>query len=72
MFFETYSKGPGGLTFIFLITHNFPTLEPIDGLTFVFHGVLVLGGNQDVFDGTITLEVGLNAILAGDLLDAFT
>ena len=39
-----FSKGPGCLSNVFLITHKFPTLKPIDGPTFVFHGVLILWG----------------------------
>ena len=48
VFFESFSKGPRGLSYVFLITSKVPTLEPVDGLTFVFHKVLVLGGNQEV------------------------
>ena len=47
--FESFSKGPGGLSYIILITHKFSTLEPVDGPTFVFHGILILRGDQDVF-----------------------
>ena len=72
VFFESFSKGPSGLSYIFLITCKFSTLAPIDGPTFVFHGVLILRGNQDVFNGFTVLEVGLYAILTADLLDAFT
>ena len=43
--FESFSKGPRSLSYIFLITCKVPTLEPVDGSTFVFHGVFVLGGN---------------------------
>ena len=63
VFFESVSKGPGGLLYIphhtkvlHIGTNRWPT--------FVFHGVLVLGGNQDVFSGTIALKVGLYAICA--------
>ena len=45
---ESFSKGPEGLFYIFLITCKFSTLESIDGPSFVFHGVLILRGNQDV------------------------
>ena len=73
MFFESFSKGPRGLSYVFLITRKVPTLEPVDGPTFVFHGVLVLWGNQEVFNGAIaiTFEVGLYAIPTADLFDAF-
>ena len=46
MFFESFSKGPRGFPYVFLITHKVPTLEPVDGPTFVFHGVLILGGTR--------------------------
>ena len=49
-----------------------PALEPADDPTFVFHGVLVLGGNQEVFNGAITFEVGLYAISTTDLFVALT
>ena len=68
---ESFWKGPRGLSYIFLITWKFSTLEPVDGSIFVFYRVLILRGNQDVFNGFIALEVGLYAILAADLLDAF-
>ena len=71
MFFESFSKGPGGLPYIFLITCKVPTLEPVDGPTFVFHGVLVLGENQEGFNGAISFEVGLYAIPTTDPFDAF-
>ena len=71
MVFESFSKGPRGLSYVFLITCKVPTLEPIDGPTFVFHGVLILGRNQEVFIGAATLEVGLYAILTADFFYAF-
>ena len=43
MFFESFSKGPRGLHYVLLITCKFPTSKPVDGLTFVFLEVLVLG-----------------------------
>ena len=44
----------------------------MDGTTLVDHRVLVLGGDQEIFDGPATFEVGLNAIPATDLFDTFT
>ena len=49
-----------------------PHLVPIYGTTVIDHSVFVLGGDQKVFDGTATFEVGLNAIPTTDLFDAFT
>ena len=71
MFLESFSNGPGCLSNVFLITCKFPILKPINGSTSVFHGVLVLGGYQDVLSGPVALEVGLYAIPTADLLDAF-
>ena len=47
-------------------------MVPIDGTTLVDHRVFVLGGDQEVFDGPATFEVGLNAISTTDLFDTFT
>ena len=48
------------------------TMVPVDGTTLVDHWVFVLGGNQEVLNGSATFEVGLNAIPTTDLFDAFT
>ena len=45
---------------------------PVDGTTLVSHRVLVLGGDQKVFDGSATFEVSLDAISTTDLFDTFT
>ena len=47
-------------------------MVPVDGTTLVDHRVFVPGGDQEVLDGSATLEVGLNAIPTTDLFDAFT
>ena len=70
MLFESFSKGPSGLSYIFLIKCKVPTLEPVDDLTFVFHGFLVLRVNQEVFNCAITFEVGLYAMPTTYLFDA--
>ena len=44
----------------------------ICGTTLVDHRVFVFGGDQEVLDGTVTFEVGLNVTPTTDLLDAFT
>ena len=49
-----------------------PTLIPVDGITLGEHGVFVLGGDQEVLDGTATFEVSLDAIPTTDLFDTFT
>ena len=57
---------------VFIITTQITTLVPIHGITLVDNRVFVLGGDQEVLDGTATFEVGLNAISTTDLLDGFT
>ena len=47
-------------------------LVPIYNTTLVDHRVFVLGGDQEVLDGTATFEVGLNAISTAELFDTFT
>ena len=47
-------------------------MVPIDGTTLVDHWFLVLGGDQEVFDGSATCEVSLDAIPTTDLFDTFT
>ena len=47
-------------------------MVPVDGTTLVDHRVFVLGGDQEVLNGSATFEVGLNAISTTDLFDAFT
>ena len=44
--FEFFSKGPGGLPYVFIITGKVTTLELIYGPTFAEHGVFVLWGDQ--------------------------
>ena len=40
---ESFTKGHGGLLYVFIIAGKFTTLEPIYGPTFVDHGIFVLG-----------------------------
>ena len=46
MLLESFSKGPRGFSYIFITACKVPTLEMIDGPTFVSHGVPVLGGGK--------------------------
>ena len=70
--FVSFTKGPGGFPYVLLITTEVTTLVPIDGTTLVDHRVFVLRGGQQVFDGSATLEVSLDAIPTTDLFDTFT
>ena len=72
MFFVSFTKGPGGFPYVFIITGKVPTLIPIDGITLGDHGVFVLGGDQEVFDGAATFEVSLDTIPTTDPFDTFT
>ena len=47
-------------------------MVPVDGTTLVDHRVFVLVGDQEALNGSVTFEVGLNAIPTTDLFDAFT
>ena len=44
--FESFSKGPGGFPYVFIITDEVTTLELVYGPTFADHGVFILGGDQ--------------------------
>ena len=72
MLFVSFTKGPGGFPYVFIITGKVPTLIPLDGITLEDHGVFVLGGDQEVFDGASTFEVSLDTIPTTDLFDTFT
>ena len=72
MLFVSFTKGPGGFPYVFIITDKVHTLIPIDGITLRNHRVFVLGGDQEVCDGVATFEVSLDAIPATDLFDTFT
>ena len=72
VFFVSFTKGPGGFPYVLIITAYVTTLVPIDGTTLVDHRVFILGGDQKVFDGPATFEVGFNAISTTDLFDTFT
>ena len=43
MLFESFTKGPRGFLCVLIITCKVPTLEPVDGPTFVNHWILVPG-----------------------------
>ena len=72
MLFVSFTKGPGGFPYVFIIIGEVPTLIPIDGITLGDHGVFFLGGDQEVPDGAATFEVSLDPIPTTDLFDAFT
>ena len=72
MLLVSFTKGPGGFPYVFIITGKVPTLIPIDGITLGDHGVFVLGGDQEVLDGAASFEVSLDPIPATDHFDTFT
>ena len=41
--FESFTKGPGGFSYVFIITGEVTTLEPVYGPTFLTMGFFVLG-----------------------------
>ena len=56
MLFVSFTKGPGGFPYVFIIAGKIATLIPIDGITLGDHGVFVLGGDQEVFDGAARMR----------------
>ena len=70
--FVSFTKGPGGFPYVFIITGKVPTLIPIDGITLGYHRVFFLGGDQEVFDGAASFEVSLDTIPTTHLFDNFT
>ena len=49
MSFISLPKGPGCLTYGFLITHKLPTLVPIDSTTPFIQRIFILGENWPVY-----------------------
>ena len=39
----SFTKGPGGFPYVFIITYEVPTLIPVYGITLGDHGVFSLG-----------------------------
>ena len=72
MLFVSFTKGPGGFPYVFIIICEVPTLIPVDGITLGDHRVFVLRGDQEVFDGVATFEVILDPIPTTDLVNTFT
>ena len=44
--FESFSKGPTGFYYVFIITDEVTTPEPVYCPTFFDHGIFVPGGDQ--------------------------
>ena len=72
MLFVSFTKGPGGFNYIFILTCEVPTLIPVDGITLGDHRVFVLKGDQEVCDGAAAFEVSLDPIPSTNLFDTFT
>ena len=68
----SFIKGRGGFPYVFIITREVTTLDPIYGPTFADHRVFVLEGDQKVPDSITTFEVGQYVIPPTDVLDTFT
>ena len=71
VFFESFSKGPRGFPYVFIITGKVITLELVYSPTFVDHGVFVLWRDKYIFEGAITFEVGLYTTPPADPFNAF-
>ena len=72
MLFVSFTQGPGGFPYVFIITCEVPTLIPIDVITLGDHMIFVLRGHQMVYDGAATFEVSLDTIPTTDPFDTFT
>ena len=72
MLFVSFTRGPGGFPYVFIITCEVPTLIPVYGITLGDHRVFVLRGDQEVFDGAPTFEVSLDPTPSTDPFDTFT
>ena len=62
MFPVSLLRGPGGLTYVFIITHKLPTLVPIDSPTLFVQRVFILAFYWYVLDGSVSIEMGLDPI----------
>ena len=60
MFSEPLSKCSRGFTYVLLITVNPATLKSIDGPTLFKDWILILGGQQESFDGFSSIYILLN------------
>ena len=72
MFLEPLSKSPGRFTNVFLITLHPVTPISVDDSTSLFHGILVLGSHQEVFDGCTSFEIHLNPMVTAHFLNTLT
>ena len=72
MLFVSFTKGPRGFPYVFIITGEVPTLISVDGIILGDRWVFVLRGDQEVLDCAATFEVSLDTIPTTDLFDTFT
>ena len=72
MFFVPLPQGPRCLTNVFFTTVYGSTLVILYYPTLLILVVLVLWLYQHLFEGPVTSEVGLNAILGAGTFDAFS
>ena len=70
--FWCYLNLSGGLSNILFITFHSITFVSIDDPTLFQHGILVLGGHQEVFDGDTSSEVDLYLMFVASSVDTFT
>ena len=71
MFLVPLPQGLRCLTNVFFTTVYGSTLVTLYYSTLLFLGVLVLWPYQHLFEGPVTSEAGLNAILGAGMFDAF-
>ena len=57
MLFVSFTKGPGGFPYVFIITTWITTLVPVYGTTLVDYRVFVLGGDQEVSYALLQMQL---------------
>ena len=71
MFLISLPKGPGCLTYVFIITHELPTLAPIDSPILFIKRVFIPRFDQYILNSSVSLEMGLDSIPLAYVFDAF-
>ena len=72
IYLESFPTGPCQLPGMLLITLHSVTLIPVNHFTFLCDCILVLGGNQEVFECVALIEVNLNAHFTTYVFETFT
>ena len=71
MFLKPVPKGPSRFPNVVLFRICLGTFKPVDCLTHLGDGVLILGEHQKVMDGIVSLEVSLHSHCITHLLKTY-